>query len=160
EDLWVEGGPCGVAGQAGVDLVVSPNASPYERAKDDSRLPLVRRRAAEAHAPVLYCNQVGGQDELVFDGDSLAVSPDRGLVAALAVDALGPDRVVGVGLPSQWSSEGSLSDAADSAERLGMHYSVVPIAPIVKAFGQSVDLSGVAAENLQARVRGTLLMGL
>ena len=60
EDLWVEGGPCGVAGQAGVDLVVSPNASPYERAKDDARLPLVRRRAAEAHAtdPVL---QPGGR---------------------------------------------------------------------------------------------------
>src|SRR3954468_16704994 len=81
EDLWVEGGPCGVAGQAGVDLVVSPNASPYERAKDDARLPLVRRRAAEAHAPILYCNQVGGQDELVFDGDSMAVAADGTLIA-------------------------------------------------------------------------------
>ena len=81
EDLWVEGGPCGVAGQAGVDLVVSPNASPYERAKDDLRLPLVRRRAAEAHAPIVYCNQVGGQDELVFDGDSLVVSADGELLA-------------------------------------------------------------------------------
>ncbi|HEY4603731.1 MAG TPA: nitrilase-related carbon-nitrogen hydrolase, partial [Blastococcus sp.] len=81
EDLWVEGGPCGVAGQAGVDLVVSPNASPYERAKDDLRLPLVRRRAAEARATVVYCNQVGGQDELVFDGDSLAVSPTGELLA-------------------------------------------------------------------------------
>jgi len=258
EDLWVEGGPCGVAGQAGVDLVVSPNASPYERAKDDLRLPLVRRRAAEAQAPVLYCNQVGGQDELVFDGDSLAVGadgellarapqfvehlltvdlgfdpssvPDRregrigpmtvtrhvlseapvpafevvpglvveplsdceevwralvlglrdfidkngmpsvvlglsggidsALVAALAVDALGADRVYGVGLPSKYSSEHSLSDAEDSAKRLGLHYSVVPIAPIVDAFSGSVDLAGVAAENLQARVRGTLLMGL
>jgi NAD+ synthase (glutamine-hydrolysing) len=258
EDLWVEGGPCGVAGQAGVDLVVSPNASPYERAKDDLRLPLVRRRAAEARATVLYCNQVGGQDELVFDGDSLAVSPDgtllarapqfvehlltvdltidpssvpertegrigpmtvsrhvlsedpvpafaarpaavaepltdceevwralvlglrdfidkngmpsvvlgmsggidSALVAAIAVDALGADRVHGVGLPSKWSSEHSLSDAEDSAKRLGMHYSVVPIAPMVEAYEASVELSGVAAENLQARVRGTLLMGL
>ena len=258
EDLWVEGGPCGVAGQAGVDLVVSPNASPYERAKDDLRLPLVRRRAAEAHATVLYCNQVGGQDELVFDGDSLAVSPDgtllarapqfvehlltvdltiersavpertagrigpmtvtrhvlsdepvpafearpgtvappltdceevwralvmglrdfidkngmpsvvlgmsggidSALVAAIAVDALGADRVHGVGLPSKWSSAHSLSDAEDSAQRLGMHYSVVPIAPMVEAYEKSVELSGVAAENLQARVRGTLLMGL
>jgi NAD+ synthase (glutamine-hydrolysing) len=258
EDLWVEGGPCGVAGQAGVDLVVSPNASPYERAKDDLRLPLVRRRAAEARATVLYCNQVGGQDELVFDGDSLAVSPDgtllarapqfvehllgvdltidrasvpertegrigpmtvtrhvlsdrpvpsfdarpatvaepltdceevwralvtglrdfidkngmpsvvlgmsggidSALVAAIAVDALGADRVHGVGLPSKWSSEHSLSDAQDSAERLGMHYSVVPIAPMVDAYEKAVELTGVAAENLQARVRGTLLMGL
>jgi NAD+ synthase (glutamine-hydrolysing) len=258
EDLWVEGGPCGVAGQAGVDLVVSPNASPYERAKDDLRLPLVRRRAAEAHAPVLYCNQVGGPDELVFDGDSLAVAADgrllarapqfvehllsvdlavdpaavphrrdgrigpmtvtrhvlsedpvpafdprpgtvaeplvdceevwralvlglrdfidkngmpsvvfglsggidSALVAALSVDALGADRVYAVALPSEYSSEHSLSDAADSAERLGLHYSVVPIAPMVDAYRGSVQLSGVAAENLQARVRGTLLMGL
>ncbi|MCA0143704.1 NAD+ synthase [Blastococcus sp. LR1] len=258
EDLWVEGGPCGVAGEAGVDLVVSPNASPYERAKDDLRLPLVQRRAAEARAAILYCNQVGGQDELVFDGDSMAVSPtgellarapqfvehlltvdlaldpssvperregrvgpmtvtrhvlseeavpafearpatiaeplsdceevwralvlglkdfidkngmpsvvlgmsggiDSALVAALAVDALGADRVVGVGLPSKWSSEHSLADAEDSAKRLGMHYSVVPIAPMVDAYESSVELSGVAAENLQARVRGTLLMGL
>lgn len=258
EDLWVEGGPCGVAGQAGVDLVVSPNASPYERAKDDLRLPLVQRRAAEARATVVYCNQVGGQDELVFDGDSLAVSPDgellarapqfvehlatvdltidpatvpqrrdgrigpmtvtrhvlsdspvpgfdprpgaiaeplddleevwralvvglrdfidkngmpsvvfglsggidSALVAALSVDALGADRVHGVALPSEYSSEHSLSDAADSARRLGLHYSVVPIAPMVEAYRSSVELTGVAAENLQARVRGTLLMGL
>ncbi|WP_345770335.1 NAD+ synthase [Blastococcus saxobsidens] len=258
EDLWVEGGPCGVAGQAGVDLVVSPNASPYERAKDDLRLPLVRRRAAEAGAAILYCNQVGGQDELVFDGDSMAVSPtgellarapqfvehlltvdleldpaatperregrlgpmtvtrhvlsdepvaayeaqpapiaepleeceevwralvlglrdfvdkngmpsvvlglsggiDSAVVAALAVDALGADRVHGVGLPSKWSSEHSLADAEDLARRTGLHYSVVPIAPMVDAYESSVELSGVAAENLQARVRGTLLMGL
>jgi NAD+ synthase (glutamine-hydrolysing) len=258
EDLWVEHGPCGAAGKAGVDLVVSPNASPYERAKDDLRLPLVRRRAAESGAPILYCNQVGGQDELVFDGDSLVVSADgellarapqfvehlltvdlafdpsakpertegrigpltvtrhlvsdepvppfgprpstivkplsdceevwralvlglrdfidkngmpsvvlglsggidSALVAALAVDALGADRVYGVGLPSKWSSEHSLSDAEDAAKRLGLHYSVVPIAPMVEAYEKSVELSGTAAENLQARVRGTLLMGL
>jgi NAD+ synthase (glutamine-hydrolysing) len=258
EDLWVEGGPCGVAGEAGVDLVLSPNASPYERAKDDLRLPLVRRRAAEARATVVYCNQVGGQDELVFDGDSMAVAPDgellgrapqfvehllcidlrvdrsavpdrregrfgpmtvtrhvlseepvpafdprpasvaeplsdceevwRALVlglrdfidkngmpsvvlglsggidsavcAALAVDALGADRVYGVGLPSRYSSEHSLADAEDLARRTGLHYSVVPIAPMVDAYHSSVELSGVAAENLQARVRGTLLMGL
>jgi NAD+ synthase (glutamine-hydrolysing) len=258
EDLWVEGGPCGVAGRAGVDLVVSPNASPYERAKDDARLPLVRRRAIEAQAPIVYANQVGGQDELVFDGDSMVVAADgtllarapqfvehlmcvdltldraavpgrrdgrigpmtvtrhlvsdepvpafeaqrptvvdrlsdceevwralvlglkdfidknglpsvilglsggidSALVAALAVDALGPDRVYGVGLPSKYSSEHSLTDAEDLAERLGLHYTVVPIAPMVDAFHGSVELTGVAAENLQARVRGTLLMGL
>ncbi len=70
-----------MAGQAGVDLVLSPNASPYERAKDDLRLPLVRRRAAEAGAPIVYCNQVGGQDELVFDGDSMVVTADGELLA-------------------------------------------------------------------------------
>ena len=258
EDLWVEGGPAGVAGMAGVDLVVSPNASPYERAKDDARLPLVRRRAAEAHAPIAYCNQVGGQDELVFDGDSMVVAADgallarapqfvehlltvdltldraavperragrigpmtvtrhvlseqpvpayapqpatvatpledceevwralvlglrdfiekngmrsvilglsggidSALVATLAVDGLGPDRVWGVGLPSKYSSEHSLSDAQDLADRLGLHYSVVPISTMVDAFHDVAELTGVAAENLQARVRGTLLMGL
>jgi NAD+ synthase (glutamine-hydrolysing) len=251
EDLWVEGGPCGVIGQAGADLVVSPNASPYERAKDDLRFPLVRRRAQESHATVLYCNQVGGQDSLVVNaaGELLARAPqfvehlltvdltidpasvpdrtegrigpmtvtrhllsdepvpafeprpghiaepltdceevwralvlglgdfidkngmpsvvlglsggiDSALVAAIAVDALGADRVHGVGLPSKWSSEHSLSDAEDAASRLGLHYSVVPIAPMVEAYEKSVELSGVAAENLQARVRGTLLMGL
>jgi NAD+ synthase (glutamine-hydrolysing) len=258
EDLWVEGGPCGVAGQAGVDLVVSPNASPYERAKDDLRLPMVRRRAAEARAAIVYCNQVGGQDDLVFDGDSMVVGPDGALLgrapqfvehlltadltldpsavperregrigpmtvtrhviptdrvpafesqppsvvaplsdceevwralvlglrdyvdkngfpsvvlglsggidsavcAALAVDALGADRVHGVGLPSKWSSEHSLADAEDLADRTGLHYSVVPIAPMVDAYHSAVELTGLAAENLQARVRGTLLMGL
>jgi NAD+ synthase (glutamine-hydrolysing) len=218
----------------------------------------VRRRAAEAHAPVLYANQVGGQDELVFDGDSLVVAADgellarapqfvehlltvdltlhpaavperregrigpmtvtrhvlseepvpafeprpasiaeplsdceevwralvtglrdfidkngmpsvvlglsggidSALVATLAVDALGAERVHGVGLPSKWSSEHSLSDAEDTAKRLGLHFSVVPIAPMVEAYEKSVELSGVAAENLQARVRGTLLMAL
>jgi NAD+ synthase (glutamine-hydrolysing) len=81
EDLWVDDGPCAVAGEAGVDLVVSPNASPYERNKDDLRLPLVRRRAEQARAPVVYCNQVGGQDELVFDGDSMVVAADGVLLA-------------------------------------------------------------------------------
>jgi NAD+ synthase (glutamine-hydrolysing) len=85
---------------------------------------------------------------------------DSALVAAIAVDALGADRVYGVGLPSKWSTEHSLSDAEDSAKRLGLHYSVVPIAPIVEGFEKAVELSGVAAENLQARIRGTLLMGL
>jgi NAD+ synthase (glutamine-hydrolysing) len=85
---------------------------------------------------------------------------DSALVAALAVDGLGADRVYGVGLPSKWSSEGSLTDAEDLAKRLGLHYSVVPIAPIVEGFEGQIELTGVAAENLQARIRGTLLMGL
>jgi NAD+ synthase (glutamine-hydrolysing) len=241
-----------------VDLVLSPNASPYERNKDDIRLPLVRRRAAEARAPIVYSNQVGGQDELVFDGDSMAVTADgellarapqfvehmlcvdldldpssvaarregrigpmtvtrhqlsdepvpsfearpgtvakplsdseevwralvlglrdfidkngfpsvvlglsggidSALVAAIAVDALGAGRVHGLGMPSRWSSDHSLTDAEDLAQRLGLHYSVVPIGPIAEAFHGAVELSGVAAENLQARIRGTLLMGL
>lgn len=81
EDLWQDGGPVAALGRAGVGLVVSPNASPYERAKDDVRLPLIARRAAEAGAPIAYTNQVGGQDDLVFDGDSIVVGADGELLA-------------------------------------------------------------------------------
>jgi NAD+ synthase (glutamine-hydrolysing) len=81
EDLWQDGGPIAALGQAGVDLVLSPNASPYERNKDDQRLPLVARRAAEAGAPLAYVNLIGGQDELVFDGDTLLVAEDGTLLA-------------------------------------------------------------------------------
>jgi len=81
EDIWQEGGPVAALGEAGVDLVVSPNASPYERSKDDIRLPLVARRAAEARAPLVYTNLVGGQDDLVFDGDSIVVAADGSLLA-------------------------------------------------------------------------------
>ncbi|MCO1582712.1 NAD+ synthase [Crossiella sp. SN42] len=76
EDIWQDGGPVAAYGQAGVDLVVCVNGSPYERNKDDVRGPLVARRAAEAGAPMAYVNLVGGQDELVFDGDSLVVGAD------------------------------------------------------------------------------------
>src|SRR5256886_13022976 len=81
EDIWQAGGPFAVAGQADVGLVVNINASPYERNKDDLRLPLVQRRAIEAGAAVVYVNTVGGQDELVFDGDSLIVAADGTLLA-------------------------------------------------------------------------------
>ncbi|MFE0027996.1 NAD+ synthase [Amycolatopsis sp. NPDC059021] len=81
EDIWQEGGPISALGKAGVDLVVAPNASPYERAKDDVRLPLIARRAAEAGAPLVYTNQIGGQDDLVFDGDSLVVAADGTVLA-------------------------------------------------------------------------------
>ena len=83
EDIWQDGGPITALGAAGVDLVVSPNASPYERNKDDVRLPLVARRAAEARAPLVYVNMVGGQDDLVFDGDSMVVSASGTVLARL-----------------------------------------------------------------------------
>lgn len=81
EDIWQPGGPISALGEAGVDLVVSPNASPYERNKDDVRGELVARRAREAGAPLAYCNLVGGQDELVFDGDSMIVDADGELLS-------------------------------------------------------------------------------
>ena len=82
EDIWQAGGPFAVAGAARVGLVLNINGSPYELNKDDLRLPLVQRRAAEAGATVAYVNTVGGQDELVFDGDSMIVAADG--------DAAGP----------------------------------------------------------------------
>ncbi|MEV4704961.1 NAD+ synthase [Actinoplanes sp. NPDC049316] len=273
EDLWQAGGPFAAARRAGVGLVVTINASPYELDKDDVRLPLVKRRAAEAGATVAYVNLVGGQDELVFDGDSMIVtaagelltragqfteellvhdvevdsapagavaapvpppsseSPhgeDRGdddmtiervrltatprplsdgpavggiaervndeaeiwsaltlglrdyvekngfrsvvlglsggidsaVVAAIAVDALGPQRVVGVSMPSGYSSTHSRDDAADLAKRTGLDYRSEPIQPMVDAFLANLSLSGLAVENLQARVRGVILMAL
>ncbi|MGH3857039.1 MAG: NAD+ synthase, partial [Pseudonocardiaceae bacterium] len=81
EDIWQVGGPITALAQAGVDLVVAPNASPYERDKDDTRLALVARRATELGAPLAYANLVGGQDELVFDGDSMLVDGRGELLA-------------------------------------------------------------------------------
>jgi NAD+ synthase (glutamine-hydrolysing) len=81
EDLWQDGGPVAVCRQAGAPLLVVPNASPYERGKDDVRLELCQRRAREAGAALAYCNLVGGQDELVFDGDSILVSATGELLA-------------------------------------------------------------------------------
>ena len=229
EDLWRDGGPVSWTREHRADVLAVLNASPYEQEKDDVRLALCQQRARESGATLLYCNMVGGQDELVFDGDSLIVAPngellarapqfteaflswdidadapgpstppsprldtleevyqalvlglrdyvtkngfpsvilgmsggiDSALVAAISADALGPERVHGVALPSVYSSEHSLSDAYDSAERIGMHIRTVPIAPMVDAYLGSLDLHGLAEENLQARVRGTTLMAL
>ena len=244
EDLWQDGGP--VAKARGCGLLVVINGSPYERNKDDVRLDLCRHRAREGDFALAYVNMVGGQDELVFDGDSLIVGADgsliaRGaqfvdeilvadldlpagsrpdalvidayspadqpaiaasiappasdvaevygalvtglrdyvdkngfasvilglsggidsaLVAAIACDALGADRVHAVSLPSAYSSQHSRDDAADLAERTGLHFRTVPIAPMVDAFQSQLHLEGLAEENLQARVRGTTLMAL
>jgi NAD+ synthase (glutamine-hydrolysing) len=227
EDLWQEGGPVSWAREADADLLLVLNGSPYERNKDDTRLELCARRAREAGMPLAYVNLVGGQDELVFDGDSLIVDAggteqaraaqfrpelliadigepttsstpidrlsdaeevyralacglgdyvrkngfdsvviglsggiDSALTAAIAVDALGPAAVYGVGMPSEYSSQHSRDDAADLAARTGLNFREIPIAPIVNAFLGSLTLTGLSAENLQARVRGTTLMGI
>ena len=273
EDLWQDGGPVTVTRQAAAGLLVVPNASPYERGKDDTRLELCQRRAREAGATLAYVNLVGGQDELVFDGDSIivdaagrllargpqfeealivadlevppasqAVSPaetpadakdgttitikrltlsaeprppatpapaaglapaatgrcwprlsdlaeiyaalvtgtrdyvrkngfrsvilglsggiDSALAATIAADAIGPDRVHVVLMPSRYSSAHSVGDAEDLAKRQGLQARTVPIAAMVHAFGTELDLTGLAAENLQARIRGMILMSL
>jgi NAD+ synthase (glutamine-hydrolysing) len=237
EDLWQDGGPVAQTRQAGAGLLVVINGSPYEQHKDDTRLALVTRRAAEAGCPLAYVNLVGGQDDLVFDGDSIVVDAtgrvlaragqfdqtlltvdldlpqmtgppppgpvragevalpldgeaevyralvtglrdyvrkngfrsvllglsggiDSTLVATIGCDALGAEHVVGVSMPSSYSSEHSRDDAADLAKRTGLDYRVVPIAPMVQAFLTALGLTGIAEENLQARVRGVILMGL
>ena len=266
EDLWQDGGPVAVTRTAGASLLVVPNASPYERNKDDARLALCQRRAAEAGAVLAYANLVGGQDELVFDGDSIIVSPagdllargpqfdealvmadldlapadtalpagrqranagdgttmtierielaplpapepdaplaapmiwprlsdlaeiygalvlgvrdyvrkngfrstiqglsggiDSALTATIAADALGPDRVHVVLNPSPYSSAHSVADAEDLVRRQGLHSRLIPIKPMMDGFDTSLDLHGIAAENLQARVRGMIWMGL
>jgi NAD+ synthase (glutamine-hydrolysing) len=99
EDIWQDGGPVSALGAAGVDLVLVPNASPYERKKDDQRLPLVARRAREAGAPLAYVNWVGGQDELVFDGDSMVVDA-RGTLLARAPQFVEHLMVLDLDVPS------------------------------------------------------------
>jgi NAD+ synthase (glutamine-hydrolysing) len=260
EDLWQEGGPVALTRSAGAELLLVLNGSPYERDKDDVRRELVTRRAAQAGCALAYVNLVGGQDDLVFDGDSIVVSAagevlgrspqfdehllvvdldlpadaahdahppidgvrcvtvtpdpvpafspapeftapatiaadpedeaevyralvvglrdyvrkngfrsvvlglsggiDSTLVAAIACDAIGAENVVGVSMPSRYSSDHSKDDAADLAKRTGLDYRVVPIAPMVSAFLKALPLTGLAEENLQARVRGVVLMGL
>ena len=245
EDLWRPGGPVAWARDSGPGLLAVLNASPYERSKDDTRLALCQTRAREADSALVYVNLVGGQDELVFDGDSMALDSDgtvllrapqfeagnflvdvtlprsdaqlslaltsnpatttvpasttsdrlgdlaevhgalvlglrdyvekngfrsvllglsggidSALVASLACDALGPDRVFGVGMPSRYSSDHSRSDARDLAERTGLHFREIPIEPMFAAFDASLGVDGLAAENLQARIRGMILMTL
>ncbi|MER3390022.1 MAG: NAD+ synthase [Microcella sp.] len=252
EDLWRDGGPVGRVLEADAGVLVVLNASPFERDKDEVRLPLVTRRATETDTVVAYVNIVGGQDDLVFDGDSVVVdgsgrilarapqfaehllvvdvdaaeaaqtelppavrrvelaaadTPDQppleadiaeladtreqvwdalvtgtrdyvrkngfrsvvlglsggidsSVCAAIAADAIGAENVHGVSMPSQWSSDHSRSDARDLAERLGLPYSVEPIADLVTPVETQLKLDGVAAENLQARLRGVILMGL
>ena len=247
EDLWQHGGPVTWARAHDAGLLLVLNASPYERDKDDKRFDLCRDRSRESGAVIAYANLVGGQDELVFDGDSMIVRADgtlaaraaqfaeelliadieiaeseapvefmsldgdprtqfqdadpviaprlddlaevygalvvglrdyvekngfrsvllgmsggidSALVAAIACDALGPDRVFGAAMPSEYSSGHSVEDAYDLAARTGASIRTVPIAPMVNAYLGSLELSGLAEENLQARVRGTTLMAL
>jgi len=226
-------------------LVVVPNGSPFERNKDDVRLALVQKRAREIKAPLAYVNMTGGQDDLVFDGDTIVVDKDgqllarapqfddtlvvveidcqkesstpdvvistddakaasgasviaprlsdeaemwqglviglrdyitkngfksvvvglsggidSALVAAIAIDALGAKRVNGVAMPSKYSSDHSVEDAQGLADATGIHFRITPIGPMVDAYMANMVLKGLAEENLQARVRGTTLMGI
>jgi NAD+ synthase len=237
EDIWTDE-VCETLLETGAEILIVPNGSPFEQNKDDVRLNIVVARVTETGLPLAYLNQVGGQDELVFDGASFALNADRSLalqmrmfeedlltsrwtreaggwriaqgplavlpegeeetwracvlglrdyvqknrfpgvvlglsggidsavVAAMAVDALGPERVHCVMLPYAYTSRESIEDAQDCARLLGVRYDVVPIREPVEGMlsalkplfdGTNRD---VTEENIQSRVRGTMLMAI
>jgi NAD+ synthase (glutamine-hydrolysing) len=258
EDVWVFGGPVHELGGGGAELIVNVNASPYHTDKLTEREAMLAERAGEAGCPIVYVNQAGGQDELVFDGASMVVGTDgrvltraaqfdetllvvdvevagrsvrsghglpvvevtsapaaldgpaivppmvprldrvaevyaalvtgtrdyvtkngfaevvlglsggidSSLVATVAADALGRERVHGVLMPSRYSSAGSITDAEALADNLGIEHRLIPIEPAFAAFGELLapSFSGLEAdlteENLQSRIRGVLLMAL
>ncbi|KGG13473.1 MULTISPECIES: NAD+ synthase [Prochlorococcus] len=242
EDLWVEEslqnerikGPDPITKliSSNVDMLLNLSASPFSHKKEFLRHKLAAKAAERLHCPVVYVNQVGGNDELVFDGASFVMSPqgevifslprckegtevwepslnqksvyedpihaqemllkmlvlgvkdyaqkcdfnsvliglsggiDSALVAVIATAALGSKNVYGVLMPSPFSSDNSIKDALDLAERLGVKTTTIPITPIMKRYDYSLEESlgekptGLTAENLQARIRGTILMAI
>ena len=236
EDIWdIE--VCECLAETGAELLVVPNGSPFNLDKWEVRQQVAIQRVVETELPLVYLNQVGGQDELVFDGASFALNGDRSLAmqmvgfaedqqvlvaervdgkwtlsgpiepvmdrdasawsacmlglrdyvnknrfpgvvlglsggidsaicAALAVDALGADRVHCVMLPYRYTSEESLKDAADCAKALGVRYDIVDIVKPVEGFADALSGlfegtdEGVTEENLQSRARGTILMAV
>jgi NAD+ synthase (glutamine-hydrolysing) len=237
EDIWEEG-PTAQAAAAGAQILININSSPYHRGKRNERWDMVSARARRSALPIVYVNQVGGQDELVFDGGSFAVAADGEVVAAapnfeqghywlqadfgsgapvlsgmpvlppldeieatwralvlgvrdyvnknrfsgvvlglsggidsaltlaVAVEALGPERVEAVMMPFRYTSQMSVEDAAEQSRLQGVNHKVISIEPIYDAFmasleeefaGTSVDTT---EENLQARCRGVLLMSI
>ncbi|GAB2778401.1 NAD+ synthase [Halomonas shantousis] len=237
EDLW-DGAPVRQVAEAGADILITLNASPYHQDKSAERERLFAERVREVGRPLVYVNQIGGQDELVFDGGSLALDNrgevcvrapswqvglmpvhfvnnaglwqpqtgereplldveeslycalvtglrdyvnksgfqgvvlglsggiDSSLSLAIAVDALGADRVHAVMMPYHYTAEISKEDAAEQARLLGVHYEVMPIAPMVEAFTETLAESfagterDTTEENLQSRCRGVLLMAI
>ena len=237
EDIW-SAEVCAALKAKGADMLVVPNGSPYRRTADDERLAVAASRVAETGLPLVYVNQVGGQDELVFDGGSFALAADGGtvlrqpmfqadaavmtwtrddagwacaappladwptgfeevyramvlglrdyvnksgfpgvmlglsggvdsaIVATVAADALGPERVRCFMLPSRYTSAESLADAADCAGRLGVRLAEIPISPAVEAFGEMLTPHfenrppDLTEENIQARIRGLSLMAI
>lgn len=238
EDIWGDLGICETLAESGAELVLVPNGSPYYRGKVDVRQQVVVRQVVESGLPVVYANQLGGQDELVFDGASFALQADRTLAfqaqqfadgvfltrwerqgeewrcidgplaaipaseeadyracmlglrdyvdkngfkdvvlglsggidsaicAALAVDALGAERVRTLMMPYRYTSKDSLKDAEDCARTLGIRHDIVAIAEPVEGFTNALTQlfegteSGVTEENLQSRARGTILMAV
>ena len=234
EDLWDEDYACNLAKslkEKGAECIVNISASPYRAGRLADRSKLIVSKVTETALPFFYCNIVGAQDELIFDGQSLAYDGkgnligqgsafeedivlvdlenpvpiqlkisereqkiynalvlgvrdyfrktgykkavlglsggiDSSLTGCIAVDALGPNNVHGVSMPSRYSSDHSRDDAKTLAKNLGIDYRTISIESIIGEFDESLEESfngsetGVAEENIQARVRGSLLMAL
>jgi len=234
EDLWDEDYACNLAKslkEKGAECIVNISASPYRAGRLADRSKLIASKVTETALPFFYCNIVGAQDELIFDGQSLAYDGkgnligqgpafkedivlvdsansetielktarreqkiyqalvlgvrdyfrktgykkavlglsggiDSSLTGCIAVDALGPNNVHGVSMPSRYSSDHSMDDAKTLAKNLGIDYRTISIESIIGRFDESLEESfngsetGVAEENIQSRVRGSLLMAL
>lgn len=230
EDIWQAGDTVAHLKEVGTDVAIVLNGSPFEVSKTDTRLKLVQELALSQECAVAYVNLVGGQDDLVFDGNSFFVTSrgdliarsaqfeidttmieiesssecrseaknngirdtlgeiwgalvlglrdyidkngfksvvlglsggiDSAVCAVLAADAIGASRVYGVSMPSKYSSGHSKDDAADLANRIGCNYRTEVIEGMVDSFESQLNLDGLASENLQARMRGVILMAL
>jgi NAD+ synthase len=238
EDIWGDLGVCETLAESGAEILLVPNGSPYYRGKVDVRHQVAIRQVIESGLPLLWANQLGGQDELIFDGASFAINADKSLAfqmsqfeetlvvtewkrtgetwvcvdgpmskipekeeadyracmlglrdyvnkngfknvvlglsggidsaicAALAVDALGEERLRAVMMPYRYTSKDSLKDAEDCARALGCRYDIVPIFEPVDGFSHALTQlfegtkEGITEENLQSRARGTILMAI
>jgi len=238
EDIWGDLGVCETLAESGAEMLLVPNGSPYYRGKQDVRQQVVLKQVIETGLPLVWANQLGGQDELVFDGASFGINADKSLAfqmsqfeetvdvviwkrtadgwvcsqgpksripekeeadyracmvglrdyvnkngfknvvlglsggidsaicAALAVDALGEERVRCVMMPYRYTSKDSLKDAEDCARALGTRYDIVPIFEPVDGFSHALSQlfegtrEGITEENLQSRARGTILMAI
>ena len=238
EDIWGDLGVCETLAESGAEILIVPNGSPYYRGKVDVRHQVAIRQVIESGLPLLFANQLGGQDELIFDGASFAISAkkslafqmsqfeeavvtttwkrepdgwacidgpmskipereeadyracmlglrdyvnkngfknvvlglsggvDSAICAALAVDALGEERLRAVMMPYKYTSKDSLKDAEDCARALGCRYDIVPIFEPVDGFSHALTQlfegtrEGITEENLQSRARGTILMAI
>jgi NAD+ synthetase len=201
EDLWEPGPPASLEAEGGAQLIVNPSGSPYLRGKGADRERMFGARARAYGVPIVFCNLVGGQDELVFDGHSFVVDEsgavvararqfepdllvwelggepgrisepvglsggiDSALVALVAADALGAENLTCVVMPSPHSSDATQADARAIAGSLGAELIELPIEAAMGAYdevlGDHWSGDGLAAENVQARIRGNLLMAL
>ena len=230
EDSWEPEGTAVTNIEQPIDLLINLSASPYHRGKQKDRLRILQQTAQSLSTTLLYCNLIGGQDELVFDGSSMVIAPDGSLISrapafmthtlhwntasaeitpplnelseiyealklglhdyvektgfkkvvialsggidsalvlALAVDALGTDRVISVTMPSRYSSSGTLQDAIDMANRLHIPIHQIPIDPLHHQFQNQLTSiwenktsAELTDENLQARIRGNLIMAI